>query len=88
MVGPSMVPPHINDAVLAAQDPVIGDAVVTAYIDAFRLGFRILAGIAGFQFILCLGLGKVVLDGASVSHADSKALDEGSEAKEESSKVN
>lgn len=29
--------------------------------DAFRLGFRILAGIAVFQFILCLGLARVVL---------------------------
>lgn len=32
-----------------------------AYVDAFRLGFRILAGIAVFQFVLCLGLARVVL---------------------------
>ena len=40
------IPTNINDAVTAALDPTIGSEVVIAYVDAFRLGFRILAGIA------------------------------------------
>ena len=43
------------------MDPTIGGEVVIAYVVAFRLGFRILAGIAVFQFVLCLGLARVVL---------------------------
>lgn len=54
--------PHINDAVLASQDPIIGDKVTLAYVQAFQLGFRILAGIAVFKVVLCLGLKKVVLN--------------------------
>ncbi|PSR73531.1 hypothetical protein PHLCEN_2v10643 [Hermanssonia centrifuga] len=63
LLGPEDVPQHINDAVTAAMDPITGPEVITAYIGAFRLGFRILAGIAAFQFVLCLALGKVVLSG-------------------------
>ena len=61
LVGPTHIPTNINDAVTAALDPTIGSEVVIAYVDAFRLGFRILAGIAVFQFVLCLGLARVVL---------------------------
>ena len=60
-MGPTHIPTNINDAVTAALDPTIGSEVVIAYVDAFRLGFRILAGIAVFQFVLCLGLARVVL---------------------------
>ena len=56
---------HLNDAVAAARDPVLGPQIVAAYVAAFQLGFRILAGIAVLQLILCLGLGRVVLDAAS-----------------------
>ncbi|KAI0083894.1 major facilitator superfamily domain-containing protein [Irpex rosettiformis] len=61
LVGSAHVPVNINDAVSAARNPAIGSEVVLAYVDAFRLGFRILAGIAVFQFVLCLGLARVVL---------------------------
>ncbi|KAI0777913.1 major facilitator superfamily domain-containing protein [Irpex lacteus] len=61
LVGSANIPANINDAVSAALNPTIGHEVVVAYVDAFRLGFRILAGIAVFQFILCLGLARVVL---------------------------
>lgn len=54
---------HVNDAVAAARDRTLGPRVVTAYVGAFQLGYRILAGIAVLQFVLCLGLGRVVLDG-------------------------
>lgn len=56
---------HINDAVAASKDPLIGSKVVTAYVGAFQLGYRILTGIAVLQLIICLGLGRVVLDGAA-----------------------
>ena len=46
----------------AARDPVIGARIVEAYVGAFQLGYRILTGVAIFQLILCLGLGRVVLD--------------------------
>lgn len=58
--------PHINDAVLASQDPKFGQQVIASYVAAFQLGFRILAGIAVFKFILCLGLKRVVLDDGKV----------------------
>ncbi|KAI0791869.1 major facilitator superfamily domain-containing protein [Abortiporus biennis] len=60
--------PHINDAVLASKDPIIGHNVISAYVSAFKLGFQILAGIAALQFVLCLGLRRVELAG----HIDSK----------------
>lgn len=53
---------HINDAVAAARDPVIGGRIVHAYVGAFQLGYRILTGVAIFQLVLCLGLGRVVFD--------------------------
>ncbi|GJF00175.1 MFS general substrate transporter [Phanerochaete sordida] len=53
---------HINDAVAAARDPAVGPRVVQAYVGAFQLGYRILTGVAVFQFVLCLALGRVVLD--------------------------
>ncbi|KIP03645.1 hypothetical protein PHLGIDRAFT_110595 [Phlebiopsis gigantea 11061_1 CR5-6] len=56
---------RLNDAVAAARDPVLGPQIVAAYVAAFQLGFRILAGIAVLQLILCLGLGRVVLDAAN-----------------------
>ena len=56
---------HLNDAVAAARDPVLGPRVVAAYVAAFQLGFRILAGVAVLQLLLCLGLGRVVLDAPS-----------------------
>lgn len=55
----------INDAVAAARDATIGKDVVRAYVGASRLGFRILAGIAAVQFVLCLGLREVKLDDGS-----------------------
>lgn len=61
MVGPAHIPPQINDAVAASMDPLIGEDVVKAYVGAFSLGFRILAGIAVLQFLACLGLAKVKL---------------------------
>ena len=64
MYGPNVSVP-INSAVSAARDPVIGPEVVKAYVGASRLGFRILAGIAVLQLVLCLGLKKVVLDDGS-----------------------
>lgn len=56
---------NINDAVLASKDPLIGPQVIQAYAEAFRAGFRILAGVAAVQIVLCLGLREVVLRGAS-----------------------
>ena len=54
--------------------------VVVAYVDAFRLGFRILAGVAVFQFVLCLGLARVVLldntSSPSVTQAEEYQLEE------------
>ncbi|KAI0339236.1 hypothetical protein BDW22DRAFT_1336511 [Trametopsis cervina] len=62
LLGSTSIPVNVNDAVTASLNPAIGGQVVTAYVGAFRLGFRILAGIAVFQFLICLGLAKVVLD--------------------------
>ncbi|KAH8091402.1 major facilitator superfamily domain-containing protein [Cristinia sonorae] len=59
---PSPIHISINEVVAAARDPVIGEQVVDSYVGASRLGFRILAGIAVLQFVLCLGLREVVLD--------------------------
>jgi len=64
LVGISTIP-HINDAVVASKDPIIGQQVVDAYVSAFRVGFRILAGVAVLQFLLCLGLGRVELTGGT-----------------------
>lgn len=61
LVGPERIPLQVNDAVAAAIDPFVGPDVVTAYVSAFRLGFRILSGVAVFQFIVCLGLARVAL---------------------------
>lgn len=77
LVGPANIPGNINDAVTAAMNPVIGHEVVIAYVDAFRLGFRVLAGIAVFQFILCLGLARVTLqDDAPVTSTEEYQLEE------------
>lgn len=65
LLGPGHIPSQINDAVTASLDPLIGGDVVTAYVGAFRLGFRILAGIAVLQFAICLGLAKVSLGAVS-----------------------
>ena len=54
--------PNINNAALAAQDLKIGTIVIEGYVKAFQLGFRILAGIAVFKFVMCLGLKEVVLN--------------------------
>ena len=54
---------HINDAVKASQDPVAGPRIAAAYVGAFQLGYRILTGVAVLQFVLCLGLARVVLQG-------------------------
>lgn len=64
LVGASSIP-QINDAVAASKNPRIASFVVTAYVHAFQLGFKILAGIAVVQIILCLGLKKVTLTGGS-----------------------
>ena len=66
-IGEANIPLNINDAVSAARSPAYGAEVVRAYVAAFRLGFQILAGIAVFQFLLCLLLGKVVVNNTSVS---------------------
>lgn len=55
----------MNNVVAAARDPKIGHEVVQAYVAASRMGFRILAGIAVLQLVLCLGLKKVVLQDGS-----------------------
>ena len=65
LIGSGNVPKNINDAVTASRHPVYGQEVVRAYIAAFHLGFRILAGLAVFQLLLCLLLGPVVLHGGS-----------------------
>ncbi|CAL1697219.1 unnamed protein product [Somion occarium] len=62
LVGANTIP-HINDAVAASKDPRLGNYVRIAYVQAFQLGFQILAGIAVLQFVLCLGLRRVVLKG-------------------------
>ena len=49
----------------ASKDPIIGPKVVTAYVGAFQLGYRILTGVAVLQLLICLCLGRVVLDGAA-----------------------
>lgn len=64
LVGASTIP-QINDAVAASKNPRLASFVVAAYVHAFQLGFKILAGIAVVQIILCLGLRKVVLSGGS-----------------------
>ncbi len=68
--------PHINDAVLASRDPIIGTLVVESYVRAFQLGFRILAGIAVFKFVLCLGLKRVVLDDGKVKLETTEKIQE------------
>ncbi|TCD62518.1 hypothetical protein EIP91_006767, partial [Steccherinum ochraceum] len=74
VLGPALQSIPINDAVAAAQDPVYGPAVVEAYVHASRLGFRILAGIAALQFILCLGLRKVVFDDGTKGKEEDKGI--------------
>lgn len=64
LVGASTIP-QINDAVAASKNPRLTSYVITAYVHAFQLGFKILAGIAVLQIILCLRLKKVVLTGAA-----------------------
>ncbi|KAI0074808.1 MFS general substrate transporter [Panus rudis PR-1116 ss-1] len=59
----SLTIPHINDAVTASKDLSIGANVVVAYVHAFQLGFKILAGIAVVQLVLCLGARRVTLQG-------------------------
>lgn len=65
------MPANVNDAVTASLDPAIGSEVVIAYVDAFRLGFRILAGIAVFELLICLFLAPVTLQSdTSVTSAE------------------
>ncbi|KAF7795452.1 hypothetical protein EIP86_006613 [Pleurotus ostreatoroseus] len=71
LAGTTNVPANVNDAVAAAQNPLYGAAAVSAYVDAFQLGFRVLAGVAAFQFALCLLLGRVVLHGSSATKEQS-----------------
>ena len=67
---------NVNDAVSAAKNPLYGAAAVSAYIDAFQLGFRVLAGVAAFQFVLCLLLGRVVLHGSPAATEQSEDVAE------------
>ncbi|KAI0691485.1 major facilitator superfamily domain-containing protein [Cytidiella melzeri] len=77
LIGQAHVPANINDAVTAAMIPAIHSEVVAAYVDAFRLGFRILAGIAVFQFVLCTALAPVVLtDGTPAMQNEEYRLEE------------
>ena len=71
LVGASTIP-QINDAVAASKNPRLASFVVAAYVHAFQLGFKILAGIAVVQIILCLGLKRVVLTGGSTEKAAHK----------------
>ena len=63
------MPKNINDVVSASHNPVYGKDVVRAYVSAFQLGFRILAGIAIFQLLLCLLLSRVVLEDMTQQNA-------------------
>lgn len=61
LVGSARISVNVNDAVAASLYPMLGADVRTAYVGAFCVGFRILAGIAVFQLILCLCLARVNL---------------------------
>jgi len=67
----------INDAVTAARDPKIGHVIVDAYVRASSLGFKILAGIAVLQFVLCLGLREVVLDDGTNAKNEGQEIEMG-----------
>ncbi|KIJ37188.1 hypothetical protein M422DRAFT_33878 [Sphaerobolus stellatus SS14] len=58
---------NVNDAVILVRDnPQIRAEVIEAYIQAWRIGCRTLAGIAAAQIILGLGLREVSLTGKHV----------------------
>ena len=46
---------------------MVGPRVAGAYVAAFQLGYRILAGVAVLQFGLCLGLRRVTLGNSIAS---------------------
>lgn len=58
---------NLNDVVTAItrislERPELRDSVVEAYVQSWKLGCWVLAGIAGLQFFLCLLLKPVHFD--------------------------
>lgn len=58
---------NLNDVVnavarISREHPELRESVVDAYVQSWRLGCWVLAGIAGLQFLLCLLLKPVHFD--------------------------